>query len=336
VAQPNTETRAAGACSEPDGASPDMLRALWRTMTEIRCFEERVIKEFAKGDMPGFVHVYIGEEAVAAGVCANLGDSDFITSTHRGHGHCIAKGCSTRDMLCELYGREAGLCRGRGGSMHIADFRRGMLGANAIVGGGIGLAAGGALAAQVLSTGKVAVAFFGDGAANQGILHEVMNLAAIWRLPVIFVCENNGWAESTPAQYSTSGSTIAGRAAGYGIPGVQIDGSDVTAVYSAAAAAVRRARAGEGATLLEARVSRLRGHYVGDPEGYRTRDERRALQAYDPLARLSARLAADSILSNEDMQSIRSGIEARLEKEVQYAKSAPLPAASEVAEYVYA
>jgi acetoin:2,6-dichlorophenolindophenol oxidoreductase subunit alpha len=336
MTQPSTDTRAPAASSPPETASPEMMRALWRTMTEIRCFEERITKEFAKGDMPGFVHVYIGEEAIAAGVCAHLGDGDLITSTHRGHGHCIAKGCSTRDMLCELYGREVGLCRGRGGSMHIADFRRGMLGANAIVGGGIGLAAGGALASQILSTGKVAVAFFGDGAANQGVLHEVLNLATIWRLPAVFVCENNGWAESTPMQYSTSGGTIAGRAAAYGIPGIQVDGTDVTAVFTAAAAALHRARAGDGPTLLEARVSRLHGHYVGDPEGYRTREERRALRAQDPLALFSERLDANGILSAEQMDSIRTEVEARLEKEVNYARNAPLPAAEEVARYVYA
>src|SRR5919108_5506583 len=181
-------------------------------MQTIRTFEKRVAREFRSGEIPGFVHMYVGEEAIAAGVCACLNDDDYVTSTHRGHGHCIAKGCALDAMMAEIYGRESGLCKGRGGSMHIADFGRGMLGANAIVGGGIALATGAALAARVRGTGGVAVAFFGDGAANQGVLHESLNLAAIWKLPVVFVAENNGYAESTPAQYHCSVENIADRA----------------------------------------------------------------------------------------------------------------------------
>ena len=203
------------------------LHGLYRTMLTIRLFEQRVSREFRTGEIPGFVHMYIGEEAVAAGVCANLDDSDYVTSTHRGHGHCIAKGCELGPMMAEIYGREDGLCKGRGGSMHIADFSRGMLGANAIVGGGIALATGAGLASSVRGSGQVAVAFFGDGAANQGVLHESLNLAAIWKLPVLYVCENNGFAESTPAAYATSVPDIASRAVAYGIPGVVADGADV-------------------------------------------------------------------------------------------------------------
>ena len=191
--------------------------------------------------MPGFVHTYIGAEAVAVGVCAHLGDDDLITSTHRGHGHCLAKGVPVAGMVAELYGRETGLCKGRGGSMHVADFSRGMLGANAIVGGGISLAVGGALAADTLGDGRVAVTFFGDGASNQGIFHESLNLAAIWRLPVVFVCENNGWAESTPASYAVAVTDVAARAVAYAIPGVTVDASDVEEVWSAAGDAVERA-----------------------------------------------------------------------------------------------
>jgi len=214
-------------------ADREALLAGLAMMVRIRSFEDRVQREFARGDMPGFVHTYHGAEAVATGVCAHLNDDDLITSTHRGHGHCIAKGCDLDGMVAELYGRETGLCAGRGGSMHIADFSRGMLGANAIVGGGIALATGAALAAEVLGDGRVAVAFFGDGAANQGVLHESLNLAAIWRLPVIYVCENNGWAESTPVSYSASVADISTRAGAYGISGVTVAGEDYEAALSA-------------------------------------------------------------------------------------------------------
>ena len=274
-------------------ADRETLPAGLEMMVRIRSFEDRVQREFAKGEMPGFVHTYHGAEAVAAGVCAHLTDADLITSTHRGHGHCIAKGCDLGGMVAELYGRETGLCAGRGGSMHIADFGRGMLGANAIVGGGISLATGAALAADVLGDGRVAVAFFGDGAANQGIFHESLNLAAIWRLPVIFVCENNGWAESTPVEYSTSVADIGSRAAAYGIPGVTVAGEDYEAVHATAGEAVRRARAGEGPTLLEVKVARIRGHYIGDHQQYRPRPERQEARRRDPVALLAERLGTD-------------------------------------------
>ena len=267
------------------------LHGLYRTMLTIRLFEQRVSREFRTGEIPGFVHMYIGEEAVAAGVCANLDDSDYVTSTHRGHGHCIAKGCELGPMMAEIYGREDGLCKGRGGSMHIADFSRGMLGANAIVGGGIALATGAGLASSVRGSGQVAVAFFGDGAANQGVLHESLNLAAIWKLPVLYVCENNGFAESTPAAYATSVPDVASRAVAYGIPGVVADGADVREVYAAAHAAVARARAGEGPTLLEVKTYRHYGHFEGDPDRYRD-DEDRRLDARARRPRPAARRAA--------------------------------------------
>ena len=290
---PSATTPAAttpAACPPPDR---EALLAGLAMMIRIRSFEDRVQREFAKGDMPGFVHTYHGAEAIAAGVCAHLTDADLITSTHRGHGHCIAKGCDLDGMVAELYGRETGLCAGRGGSMHIADFSRGMLGANAIVGGGISLATGAALAADVLGDGRVAVAFFGDGAANQGIFHESLNLAAIWRLPVIFVCENNGWAESTPVSYSTSVADISARAAAYGIPGVTAAGEDYESVHRAAGEAVHRARASEGPTLLEVKVARIRGHYIGDHQQYRPRDERQEARGRDPVALLAERLGED-------------------------------------------
>ena len=283
---------------QPPGAGPratdrEALPAGLTMMVRIRAFEDRVQREFARGEMPGFVHTYHGAEAIAAGVCAHLTDDDLITSTHRGHGHCIAKGCDLGGMVAELYGRETGLCAGRGGSMHIADFGRGMLGANAIVGGGISLATGAALAADVLGDGRLAVAFFGDGAANQGIFHESLNLAAIWRLPVLFVCENNGWAESTPVTYSTSVADISARAAAYGIAGVTVAGEDYEAVHAAAGEAVRRARAGEGPTLLEVKVARIRGHYIGDHQQYRPRSDRQEARERDPVALLAERLGTD-------------------------------------------
>jgi acetoin:2,6-dichlorophenolindophenol oxidoreductase subunit alpha len=310
----------------------DALRAMLR----IRLFEDRVRREFGKGDMPGFVHTYVGAEAVAVGVCAHLGDRDLITSTHRGHGHCLAKGVPIGPMVAELYGRETGLCRGRGGSMHVADFSRGMLGANAIVGGGISLAVGGALAAQTLGDGRVAVTFFGDGASNQGIFHESLNLAAIWRLPVVFVCENNGWAESTPAAYSTSVDDISTRAAGYGIPGVQVDAADAEAVWEAAGAAIERARRGEGPTLLEARIRRLGGHYVGDPEGYRSRDDRREARSGDPIVRLRDRLEAAGVDIAAIVQDVEASVVADLDAAFDEARQAPFPDPAEIDRYVLA
>ena len=265
-----------------------MITAALTSMVRIRRFEERVRREFSRGDMPGFVHTYVGAEAVAVGVCAHLSADDLITSTHRGHGHCLAKGVEIAPMVAELFGRETGLCHGRGGSMHIADFGRGVLGANAIVGGGIGLAVGAALASDVLADGRVAVSFFGDGAGNEGIFHESLNLAAIWRLPVVFVCENNGWAESTPVSYATAVPTVAERAAAYAMPGVRVDGTDFEAMYAAAGDAVARARAGDGPTLIEAVIPRHTGHFLGDPERYRSRDDRSAARDDDPIRRLAA------------------------------------------------
>ncbi len=305
----------------------EVLEQGLRAMLRIRLFEDRVLQEFAKGEMPGFVHTYHGSEAVAAGVCAHLEDSDVITSTHRGHGHCIAKGCDYASMMAELYGRETGLCRGRGGSMHIADFTRGILGANAIVGGGISLAVGAALAASVLDDGRVAVSFFGDGAVNQGIFHESLNLAAIWKLPVIFVCENNGWAESTPVSYSTSVGDISQRAHSYNMPGVTVDGSDYLAVHKTASVAVERARRGEGPTLIEAKVVRMRGHYAGDPEQYRSREERRSARGADPVAAYLKTLG-------RELQEFTEELKKELDKAVERAKNAPWPDPSEVELYV--
>ena len=304
-------------------------------MLKIRMFEERVTREFRKGDMPGFAHTYIGAEAVAAGICIHLSDKDYISSTHRGHGHCIAKGCSFRGMLAELYGKKTGLCKGRGGSMHIADFERGMLGANAIVGGGIALAAGGALESQIRKSGAISVSFFGDGACNQGILHETMNLASIWKLPLIFVCENNGWAESTPTQYSTSVKDIADRAKGYDFPGFTIEASDVEAIYNVAGSAVRRARTGQGPTFIEAKIGRMVGHYLGDPEGYRPKEHKNEARSKDPLPAFESKLLEDNIHTTEDISLLKDRINIALDDAVSYAKNSPLPNSSEVEFGVY-
>ena len=313
----------------------ELLR-IYRTMLKIRMFEERVAREFRKGDMPGFVHSYIGAEAVSTGICMHLNDDDYISSTHRGHGHCIAKGCTFKDMLAELYGRETGLCKGRGGSMHIADFARGMLGANAIVGGGIALAAGGALAIQTRGEKGVAVTFFGDGACNQGILHETMNLASIWKLPLIFVCENNDWAESTPVSYSTSVTNISARASAYGFPGLTVDAADAIAVYQAAGEAVIRARNEQGPTLIEAKIGRMIGHYLGDPEGYRSKELKEEAKSKDPIPPFESMLIQNEILGKEDLLKARQEIEEKLDDAVNYAKISPLPNGSAVEAEVYA
>ena len=313
----------------------ELLR-IYRTMLKIRMFEERVAREFRKGDMPGFVHSYIGAEAVSTGICMHLNDDDYISSTHRGHGHCIAKGCTFKDMLAELYGRETGRCKGRGGSMHIADFARGMLGANAIVGGGIALAAGGALAIQTRGEKGVAVTFFGDGACNQGILHETMNLASIWKLPLIFVCENNDWAESTPVSYSTSVTNISARASAYGFPGLTVDAADAIAVYQAAREAVIRARNEQGPTLIEAKIGRMIGHYLGDPEGYRSKELKEEAKSKDPIPPFESMLIQNEILGKEDLLKTRQEIEKKLDDAVNYAKISPLPNGSAVEAEVYA
>ena len=322
---------------QQDAATIDAstMLALFRTMLTIRLFERRVAREFRTGQIPGFVHMYVGEEAVAAGICANLDDRDYITSTHRGHGHCIAKGCDLRLMMAEIYGREDGLCKGRGGSMHIADFSRGMLGANAIVGGGIALATGAGLASSVRGSGQVAVAFFGDGAVNQGILHESLNLAAIWKLPVVYVCENNGFAESTPAAYSTSVPDIAIRAAGYGIPGVIADGADVLEVYRAARTAVVRARAGVGPSLLEVKSYRFMGHFEGDPEKYRDDADRRQTQERDALESLRRLLLSEARATEHDFDALAAEIESSVADAVEFAKASPFPDPAEIERYVY-
>src|SRR2546423_1025033 len=280
------------------------LLHLYEQMTTIREFEERAGKEFAAGKVPGFVHLYAGEEAVAVGVCAHLTDDDYITSHQRGHGHCIAKGVSLREMVAELLGREAGACRGKGGSMHIADVNKGMLGANGIVGGGFPLAAGAGLTAKHNGKGQVAVCFFGDGAANQGTFHEGLNLSGIWKLPVVFVAENNGYAESTPVTYHMSCRDIADRAAGYGMPGVSVDGLDVFAVYEAAGEAIARARRGEGPSLIECKTYRYYGHFEGDAVLYRTKEEEESYRSRDAITAMRRTLVDRGIAEDAELDAI--------------------------------
>jgi pyruvate dehydrogenase E1 component alpha subunit len=311
------------------------LLRMYEQMQTIREFEERAGKEFAAGKVPGFVHLYAGEEAVAVGVCSNLTDDDFITSHHRGHGHCIAKGVDIREMVAELLGREAGACRGKGGSMHIADVHKGMLGANGIVGGGFPLATGAGLTAKTNGRGQVAVCFFGDGAANQGTFHESLNLAGIWQLPVIYVAENNGYAESTPVTYHMSCRDIAERAAGYHMPGVTVDGLDVLAVYEAAGEAIARARRGEGPSLIECKTYRYHGHFEGDTITYRTKEEVDSYRARDPIQRLRAFMLERGFATAPELEAIDRQVQEKIDDAWRFAEAAPYPAPEEALTDVY-
>jgi acetoin:2,6-dichlorophenolindophenol oxidoreductase subunit alpha len=282
--------------------------------------------------------LYIGQEAVAVGVCQALRQDDYITSTHRGHGHCLAKGAKVDQMFAELLGRAAGYCHGKGGSMHIADPTVGNLGANGIVGGSQAIAAGAALSAKIRGSGQVAVCFFGDGALNQGLLFESMNMASIWKLPVIYVCENNLYGEYTPMASVTGSSNIAARGEAFDIPSFLVDGQDVLAVYQCTAEAVKRARAGEGATFLVCNTYRYRGHHVGDQQrAYRTREEEAQWQQHqDPISRFAAWLVTEQQVSEAQLKEIEAEVEQEIQTSVDFAKKAPFPGESEVTQHVYA
>jgi pyruvate dehydrogenase E1 component alpha subunit len=317
---------------------PNRDRLLWiyERLTLIRQFEERLKRLVENGVPVGAVHYYIGQEAVAVGVCAALTASDWIASTHRGHGHCIAKGVDVKPMMAELYGKKTGTNRGKGGSMHITDVRVGMLGVNPIVGMGVPHAVGAALSAKVRKTDQVAVAFFGDGAANIGVVHEAMNMAAIWTLPVIFVCENNGYAQATPAEYATAGKGIASRAAGYGIPGVSVDGQDVIAVWRAATEAVLRARSGVGPTLIECTTYRYFGHHQGDdPLRYRTAEEERAAHDRDCIRCFREFVLTERLLESQDLDGIDGRNKQRIDEAVEFAESSPVPRPEDLHASVY-
>ncbi|MBU8394300.1 thiamine pyrophosphate-dependent dehydrogenase E1 component subunit alpha [Pseudomonas aeruginosa] len=316
--------------------STDQLLHAYRVMRTIRAFEERLHVEFATGEIPGFVHLYAGEEASAAGVMAHLRDDDCIASTHRGHGHCIAKGVDVHGMMAEIYGKKTGVCQGKGGSMHIADLEKGMLGANGIVGAGAPLAACAALAAKLKGSDAVAVAFFGDGGSNEGAVFEAMNLAAVWNLPCLFVAENNGYAEATAANWSVACDHIADRAAGFGMPGVTVDGFDFFAVHEAAGAAIERARAGEGPSLIEVKLTRYYGHFEGDAQTYRDPDEvKHYRETRDCLKQFRERTCHAGLLSASDLDAIDAEVEARIEDAVQRAKNDPKPEPDDLLRDVY-
>jgi acetoin:2,6-dichlorophenolindophenol oxidoreductase subunit alpha len=317
--------------------APADLLELYRRMLLIRRFEEQVDELYRGAKMPGLAHLYIGEEAVAVGVCAVLRGDDYITSTHRGHGHCLAKGAAADRMFAELLGREAGYCRGKGGSMHIADQERGNLGANAIVGGSAGIATGAAMSARWRGTDQVAVCFFGDGALGQGLLYEAMNMASLWRLPVIYVCENNLYNEYTHYSETTAGD-LAARSRAFGIETVEVDGQDVLAVREAATAAVARARAGEGPSFLLCHTYRYRGHHVGDVDRsyYRSKEEEESWRRdRDPIARLAERLAGYGARPDQ-LEALDEEARSEVAAGVEFALAAPFPDPAQVTEDVYA
>ena len=312
----------------------DLLKA-YTQMRTIRDFEERVHEEFSAGNIPGFVHLYAGEEASGVGFCMHLTDVDRIASTHRGHGHCIAKGCDTRAMMHEIFGRKAGLCGGKGGSMHIADLEKGMMGANGIVGGGPPLICGAALTAKTLKTGGVAIAFVGDGGSNQGTTFESYNLAKVWNLPAIFVVEDNGYAESTGSAWSVGGSQL-GRAEGFGMPGHQVDGTDFFAVYEVAREVIERARSGGGPSLVHVKLNRYFGHFEGDAMTYRAPDEVAKVRATkDPLQIFRQRVVEAALLEPEDLDRIDSEVKSHIDQVTVEAKAAAMPTEKDLLTDVY-
>ena len=316
--------------------SKDMLAELYRSMIRIRFFEEKARTLSLEGRMYGALHLYSGEEAVAAGVCSCLRETDCITSTHRGHGHCIAKGADTKLMMAELFGKATGYCKGKGGSMHIADMNKGIIGANGIVGAGLPIAAGVAFAQKYNGEDNVTVVFFGDGASNRGTFHESMNMAASQKLPLIFACENNNYAMSTSFDYHSNNKTIAQRAGAYDMPGALVDGNDVLAVYEAATEAVARARAGEGPTLLEFTTWRHHGHFLNDPQLYKDPKDQEHWIAHDPIPRFEKRLTDDGLYSMSELDIIKAEINKEIEQAVIFGEESPEPAYEVLFEDLYA
>jgi len=309
---------------------------MYRTMVRIRGFETNVDRLFAQGKIPGFVHLYIGEEAIATGVCAALREDDYITSTHRGHGHCVAKGGNLREMFAEIYGKRTGYCKGKGGSMHIAAVERGILGANGIVGGGLTLANGTAFSAQYRGTDQVTVCFFGDGATNNATFHEGINLAAVWNLPVVFVCENNFFGQSVPQKHHQKIVDISVRAEAYGITGVSIDGNDVVKVYETAVEAVSRARKNGGPTLIECKTYRHKGHFQGDPDIYRDKEEvKKWITERDPIKNYRKFLIQSKVCAEKDLEAIDKIVETEIVDAIRFAEESPLPAPEETLEDVF-
>lgn len=317
--------------------SPEQLREALYRMHLIRRFEEGAEDSYMRGLIHGTMHLSIGQEASAMGICMPLAENDQITSTHRGHGHCIAKGADVKRMFAEFFGKTTGYCRGRGGSMHIADVAKGNLGANGIVGGGIPIAVGAALSSKMLKTGKVVVSFFGDGANNEGAFHEALNMASIWKLPVVFVCENNGYGMSTSTARSTAVKNIADRAAAYSMPGVVVNGNILSEVAEASHAAIARARAGEGPTLIESKTYRHRGHSKSDRNRYRTKEEIEDWAVNrDPIALFEAELKEFGVIEAAGIDAIRDAVAAEIAAGIEYAKESPSPDVREVGALVYA
>ncbi|AKC62409.1 pyruvate dehydrogenase (acetyl-transferring) E1 component subunit alpha [Clostridium sporogenes] len=308
---------------------------MYKTMLKIRKFEQVAMNTFAEGKIPGFVHLYIGEEAVATGVCANLKDSDYITSTHRGHGHILAKGGDLKFMMAELFGKATGYCKGKGGSMHIADATKGILGANGIVGAGHNIAVGAGLSAQYRETDQVCVCFFGDASTNQGTFHESLNMASVWKLPVVFVCENNLYGISMSQDRHQAIKDVADRGVAYNVPGIVVDGNDVFAVYEAAEEAIKRAREGKGPTLIECKTYRHRGHFEGDPCVYKPTEEQEEWLAKDPIPRFEKYLVENEILTEEKLKEVQSKVESEIDEAVDFANNSPYPELESVLEDVY-
>ena len=305
--------------------SKEFFINLYKTMVRIRNFELMAEKLFLEGELPGFIHLYIGEESIATGVIANLRKDDFITSTHRGHGHMIAKGADINRMMAELYGRTTGCCKGKGGSMHIADFSIGVLGANGVVGGGLPIAVGAGLGVKMKKTDQVAVAFFGDGASNTGAFHESLNFASVYKLPIIFVVENNQFASTVRTKDTTSVENISDRAVGYGIPGMTIDGNDVITVYETAKEVIKRAREGGGPSLLEVKTYRIKGHFVGDPELYRDKKEVEEFWLNEPIKKFEKKLVELIMLNEIEKKKIWENSKKEIKEAVIFAKESPMP-----------
>jgi acetoin:2,6-dichlorophenolindophenol oxidoreductase subunit alpha len=318
----------------PSIPAQEMLR-LYRTMVTVRKFETLAGEMFAAGKIPGFIHLSIGQEASSVGVCSVLRPDDYIATTHRGHGHVIAKGGDLKKMIAELIGRRTGYCKGKGGSMHIADFSLGILGANGVVAGGFPIIVGAGLSIKLRRTDQVAVCFFGDGASNRGPFHEAMNMASIWKLPIVFVCESNCYASTTPAAYACSVTRIAVRAAGYNIPGFTVDGNDILTVREAAGEAVERARRREGPTLLENKTYRRRGHFEGDPQKYRTPAEVAEWEKNDPLVRFTSVLKKKKILTGEKEKEIQKQVDQELQEAVAFAEQSEWPRPEEALEDMF-
>ena len=316
----------------------NQLIEIYRKMVTIRLFEEKIIDLYARGLVPGLAHLYVGEEAIAVGVCANLRDEDYITSTHRGHGHVIAKGAELKYMMAELFGKKTGYCKGKGGSMHIADVAIGILGANGIAGGGIPIAVGAALSAKIRKTDQVTACFFGDGSSNNGTFHEGLNFASVHRLPLVFVCENNGFGISVSQKQHQAIQDISIRAAAYNMPGITVDGNDVLTVYEASGKAIQRARAGEGPTLVECKTYRWRGHHEGDPnqgKRYRTMEEVQEWMKKCPIKRFEEKLVSEKILTRPKIKKIWEDVQKEIDDSVDFANQSPFPQAQDLYEDVY-